>query len=112
MASNRDMTEQEEKVYNMLYHQAHSVLKPNQDYPRNRDQFDNMVKACGLNGCMNKLQDMFPDPMDAVIVLKGLVESGWITETKDTFGYPAFVPSTHMVIEEVKVIRKSIPVVP
>ncbi len=107
--SNRALVGIEEEVYKILYDQCHRIIGKDRHHARSHDEFESMVVMCSLNGCLNKLSDMFPEPGDAVKCLKGMVNSGWITETVDRYGYPAFVPTTHMEIEHIEVKRTHIP---
>lgn len=103
-----DMNQEEQKVYSILYDQCHRIIG-DKDLPRHDEEFEAMVSMCSMNNMLNKLMELYPDPGGAVCVLKELIRKQWVVETRDRHGYPAFVPLTHMAIEEVVVKRKRTP---
>lgn len=101
-----EMTKEEQAVYDLLLHQCHSTIKKNSYYARTDEQFESMISMCSINNLLSKLMDLYPDPLGAIVVLRELIRKQCIVETRDKNGYPAFVPQTYMVVEEVRYVHR------
>lgn len=100
----KEMTKEEHMVYDLLLHQCRCITGE-RNYARTDEQFESMVSMCSINNLLSKLMDPYPDPLGAVAVLRELIRKQWIVETRDKNGYPAFVPQTYMVVEELKFVQ-------
>jgi hypothetical protein len=98
-------TKEEEVLYGILYDQCRFILGDKQELAKNEEEFESLVSMCSLNNILGKLSELYPDPSNAVIALRELIRKGWVTETRDKHDYLSFMPSTHMEIEIVTVVR-------